>query len=479
MNVLVLMSDQHRADTLGCAGHPIVRTPHIDSLAARGVRATNAFTVSPLCGPSRAAWHTATYPHTNGVFNHPNQRHRSGIAWSPSVSDATPSLVRSLRDAGYQAHASGYLGVDSSNGTPDYLGFTSSGMSDDEYRAAVGDVVHRRYHLATIHSEMWEPSYFNVEGEPFAYEAGQMWDAMAADDAVRFLESRDPSRPFYLYVGFRSPHPPWCAPREFHERYSPDRVGEIPDFRVRHRNFPRRMMERFDYFDIRYYSEEMVRRSIAGYYGIVSFMDHCCGRVLAALDRHGLRDDTLVVYSSDHGENLYRHGLCEKHSFFDDALRIPLIFSLPSKLPPKTTHDALVANIDVLPTVLALAGVAPPGGIEGRGLFDAPPRPHVFAEFYHTLDPGRMMRDQRWKYIHTEDDIDQLFDLGRDPDERHNLAFSPEHAARVAAMEQTVMRDWEIPHVPPESTWNDLAERKQRQLLAGLNIINVRPPIQC
>ena len=90
MNVVVLMSDQHRWDTAGCCGHSIVKTPHIDSLAGRGVRFTNVFTVSPLCIPSRAAWHTSTYPHTNGVFNHPSYRHRSGKTWEPHLSDATP-----------------------------------------------------------------------------------------------------------------------------------------------------------------------------------------------------------------------------------------------------------------------------------------------------------------------------------------------------------------------------------------------------
>jgi choline-sulfatase len=477
MNVLVLMADQHRWDTAGCCGHPIVQTPHIDSLAANGVRCANAFTVSPLCIPSRVSWHTSAYPHTHGAFNHPSRRHRSGLTWEPYVNDASPSLVCQLRDAGYQTHASGYLGADEcANTSPKSLGYETAGITDPEYRATTGEEISRRYHLATIYSEMWEPSYFNVEGLPFPFEESKMWDSMTAEDAIRFLESRDTSRPFFLYAGFRAPHPPWCAPPRFHNMYSPDNVGPLPQYKVRHERLPRRLMERFDYFDIQYYSEEMVRRSIAGYYGVVSYMDDCMGRILGALDRLGLRDDTLIVYSSDHGENLYRHGLCEKHSFFEDAVRIPLIFSLPAKLPHGETNSNLISNIDVMPTILSLAGLESPNGIEGRRIFDAPPREQVFAEYYHTLDPSRMVRDARWKYIHTDDDICQLYDLERDPDERHNLAFSPEYAERVRAMDDIVMRDWEIPEVPPHSTWNDLHERKQRQLLAGLDIINVRPP---
>lgn len=476
MNVLVLMSDQHRADTLGCAGHDHVQTPHIDSLAATGVRCVNAFTVCPLCIPSRTAWHTSSYPHTNGVINHPNARHRSGQRFQPELNASCRSLVQQFREASFQTHASGYIGVDVGNSTPQSLGYETTGMLDDDYRAAVGPEVYRRYHLATIHSEMWEPSYFNVEGNPFPHDAGQMWDSMTADDAVKFLDARDKSRPFFLYVGFRAPHPPWCAPLAFYDRYSPNDIGPLPDYRVRHQRFPRRMMERFDYFDIRHYPESMVRNSIAGYYALVSFMDDCVGRVLAGLDRLGLREDTLVIYSSDHGENLYRHGLCEKHTFFEDSIRIPLIFSCPSKLPKAATRDALIENIDVLPTAMALAGLQPPE-VEGRDIFNAPPRENVFAEYYHTLDPSRMIRDSRWKYVHTEDDIAQLFDLEQDPDERFNLAFSPRYAERVAAMEKAVMAGWEIPNVPPHSAWNDLNERKQRQLLAGLDMINTRPPI--
>ncbi|HTL29449.1 MAG TPA: sulfatase-like hydrolase/transferase, partial [Tepidisphaeraceae bacterium] len=372
MNVLVLMSDQHRWDTAGCCGHSIVKTPHIDSLAQRGVRFANAFTVAPLCIPSRTSWHTSTYPHTNGVFNHPSYRHRSGIKWEPRLNNATPSLVCSLRNAGYQTHACGYLGADeSSNTSAQSLGYQTNALLDAEYRATVGEEFYRRYHFATIHSEMWEPSYFNVEGEPFPLEASKMWDVMTADDAIRFMESRDSDRPFFLHVGFRAPHPPWCGPRAFHEMYSPDNVGPLPDYKLRHEHFPRRMMERFDYFDIRHYPEAMVRRSIAGYYGIVSYMDDCCGRILAAMDRLGLREDTLIIYSSDHGESLYRHGLCEKHSFFEDSIRIPLIFSMPAKLPSNQVNDALVENIDVMPTIFELAGIRLPEQIEGRSVLGA------------------------------------------------------------------------------------------------------------
>lgn len=483
-NVLFLMADQHRQDITGCYGHPIVQTPHIDRLASQGVRFDNAFCPSPLCGPSRASAITGTYPHTNGNITHPNARHRSGKRYAPQLTPGVTSLVADFRDQGYQTHAAGYIGVLCDMGeqkiTARDLGFDSQGAYP--YESMVGKEISRRYHFANALAEMWEPSYFNVEGAPFPYDEADMCDSIVAADAIDFLAHRDTDRPFYLYCGFRAPHPPWCAPARFHAMYSPDNIGALPDYTVEHRNKPRRLMERFAYFDIKYYSEEMVRRSIAAYYGFVTYMDDCVGRVLAALDAQGLRDDTLIVYTADHGENLYRHGLCEKHCFFEGSIKIPLIFSLPGMLPEGVTTEAMASSIDILPTVQALCGLETPAFVEGcdlRPTFTGETvREHVFAEYYHSLDPCRMVRDTRYKYIHTEEDICELYDLQRDPMERDNLAWYPEYAERVQAMDALVLRDWEIPEVPIHATWNDLNERKQKQRLRGLPIIDVRPPLQ-
>jgi choline-sulfatase len=485
-NVLFLMSDQHRAATTGCYGGA-VETPHIDGLAEAGTRFENAFCSSPLCGPSRASFLTGTHPHTNGSITHSNSRHRTGRSYRPQRRDGIHSLVRCLRDSGYRTHASGYLGVDAYDGDrplgqdPDFVGFDTFGARQTDYEAAFDDDVVGSYHDDVIHGEMWEPSYFNVQGDPFPHEDHQLYDSFVAEDARQFItDQSDAEDPFCLYVGFRAPHPPWRAPEEFHEAYDPAAIESLPNWQdppIDRK--PRRLVERHQYFDVPHYSEEMVRRSIAAYRGFVSYVDDCVGRVLEQLEASGLREDTIVVYCSDHGENLYRHGLCEKHTFYEDAVRVPLILSRPGHLPEGQRTDSLASLMDVLPTILRLTDTPWPEFVEGvdlqPALYGDDVREYVYAEYYHTLDPCRMIRGQRYKYVHTEDDVDELYDLDNDPGERHNLAWYEAYADLVGDMEERVMEGWEIPEVPLWAAWNDLNERKQHQLRDGVDVIDTHP----
>lgn len=484
-NILVLMSDQHRQEITGCYGHPIVQTPNIDLLAAQGVCFENAYCTSPLCGPSRVSFMTGTYPHTNGAVNHPNDRHRSGKKYRPQIEPGIQSLVACLRDAGYRTHACGYTGFHHFRGEQDldldneFLGFQTDGARKWQYPEMVGKDTARRYHMANTLTEMWEPSYANVEGLPFQGKEEEMWDSVAAKDAVEFINNTSSDEPFFLYCGFRAPHTPWCPPERFLSMYSPGNIGPLPDYKVKHHHVPRRLQERFEYFDIAHYPEELVRRSIAGYYGFVSYMDDCVGRVLTALDERGVREDTIIVYLADHGENLYRHGLCEKHCFYEGSVKVPLIISWPGHLPEAQRAEALVSIMDVMPTLLKEAGLEIPDFVEGRDLHPVfrgeSVQDYVFSEYYSTLDPCRMVSDGRYKYIHTEEDICELYDLKNDPEELVNLAWYPQYADLVEKYEKLVCADWEIPEVPVYAPWNDLNERKQKQLLKGLNIINTRP----
>lgn len=483
LNIVFIMSDQHSQAVSGCYGHDIVQTPNIDRLAERGTLFQNAFCASPLCGPSRVAWITGTHPHTNGVVTHNNSRHRSGKVYRKAIDPGVHSLIRSLRDAGYATHGAGFMHADAHVRDPDHafeeLGFTSYGADDRAYGGQVGEKVKRRYNMANTISEMWEHTYRNVEGEPFPYGEDQLWDTVITDESLRFLDDRDPDSPFFLYVGYRAPHPPWCAPERFHSRYDPNDIGPLPDYRVHYTDKPRRVIERVNYYELWNLPEEMVRRSIAAYYGFVSYLDHCVGRIVDGLQERGLRDRTIIVYASDHGEMLYRNGICEKHTFFEDAVRIPLIMSVPGTVREAERTEALVSNIDLLPTLLRMVDVPVPDFVEGRDLTPAleggSVRDHVFAEYYHSLDPCRMVRDARYKYIHTEEDICELYDLQNDPMESINLAWYQQYADRVERMDRLVMEGWEIPDVPVWAAWNDLNERKQRIRLRGADVIDPRP----
>jgi choline-sulfatase len=486
-NIIVLMSDQHRQDIAGCYGHPTVQTPNIDSLAAQGTRFDNAYCTSPLCGPARVSFMTGTYPHTNGAVTHPNDRHRSGKTYRPQIRPGIQSLVSLLRDGGYQTHACGYTGFHHFDGDRDldsdneFLGYQTDGARKWHYSERVGKKTARQYHMANTLSEMWEPSYANVEGLAFNGVEEDMWDSMIASDAVQFLQNRTEDRPFFLYCGFRAPHTPWCPPERFLSMYDPQNIGDLPDYKVKHSRVPRRLRERFEYFDIAQYPEEMVRRSIAAYYGFVSYMDHCVGQVLEATRKKEMEENTIIVYLADHGENLYRHGLCEKHCFYEGSVKIPLIISSPDWSREGKRSDALVSIMDVMPTLLTEAGIDIPQFVEGKDLHPVfsgkPVRDFVLSEYCHTLDPCRMLFDGRYKYIHTEEDICELYDLTHDPDELINLAWYPQYADLVRRYDQLVLSDWEVPNLPVYAAWNDLNERKQRQRLAGLDIIDVFPSL--
>ncbi|MEE2834202.1 MAG: sulfatase-like hydrolase/transferase [Candidatus Latescibacterota bacterium] len=481
-NVLFIMSDQHSKAVAGCYGHDIVHTPNMDRLAQRGLTYDNAFCASPLCGPSRVAWITGTQPHTNGVVTHNNLRHRSGNAYRKCIDPAVPSLVDCMRRDGYDSFGAGFMHADQHVDGDDpfgELGFANYGVSPGSYGDLVGDVVQRRYNNHHIISEMWEHSYRNVEGDPFPHGEEKMFDTLVVDDCLKFIEQSDRTRPFFAYAGFRAPHPPWCAPPRFHELYDPDDIGELPNYLVHFTDRPRRVVERVNYYELWNLPEEMIRKSIAAYFGFVSYTDHCIGRLVDAIDAAGLRENTLIVYASDHGEMLYRNGICEKHTFFEDAVRIPLIFSQPGVVPEGERSEALVSNIDILPTVLAMTGTAVPEVVEGKDLeptfHGREVQEHVFSEYYHSLDPCRMVRDKRFKYIHTEEDVCELYDLDNDPLESVNLAWYPQYATRIRQMDELVMADWEIPGLPVWAVWNDLNERKQRLRLTDPDIIDPRP----
>jgi len=482
-NVVFIMADQHSQAVSGCYGHDIVQTPHIDSLAESGIRYTNAFCASPLCSPSRVAWLTGSHPHTNGVVTHNNSRHRSGKTYRKTINPGIRSLINDIRDAGYATRGSGFIHADQHVANTDRpyaeLGFAAFDADRDVYQNLVGKEVERRYNMANTISEMWEHTYRNVEGAPFPFGEEKLWDTVITEDSLAFLNGQSGDTPFFLYVGFRAPHPPWCAPERFHRRYDPARIGELPNYKVCFTDKPRRVIERVNYYELWNLPEEMVRRSIAAYFGFVSYIDFCIGRILNKLKDKRLLENTLIVYTSDHGEMLYKNGICEKHTFFEDAVKIPLIFSLPGTIPKGMVSDALVSNIDLLPTVLTLLGVPLPGFIEGKNISPTwageEVQDHVFAEYYHSLDPCRMVRDKRYKYIHTEEDICELYDILNDPLESINLAWYPQYSGRIRRMEELATADWEIPDVPVWAAWNDLNERKQRMRLSGVKIIDPRP----
>jgi arylsulfatase A-like enzyme len=461
-----------------------VQTPNIDKLAASGIRFDNAFTACPLCGPARAAMLTGTYPYVNKNVTHPNNRFRTGEMYEAPM--VATSLVQGFKDNGFTTFSSGYVGIHAfENGkemTERDVGFDKVEATSRDYKELVGPEISHQYNFNEIHGEMWEPFYQNSQNNNWPYQEDQTWDGCTTKSTLDFLASITDDKPFFAYVGFRAPHTPWVPPKRFRDLYDPTNIGELPDYKVEHLDKPRRLMERFNYFDCRYYPEEIVRNCIVSYYAFVSYMDSCVGAIMNELERLNLHEDTLVIYTSDHGEMLFEHGICEKHCMLESAIRIPLIFSMPNTEYADTSSDALVENIDILPTALSLCGLKLPKTntpVNGKSLEPvfqgAKIKGHVFSEYYHSLDPTRMIRNEKYKFIYTLDDINELYDIENDPEEKYNLCMYPAYAAIAKEMEKQVLKDWDIPDLPSCAPWNDLNERKQKQLLNGKKIPNYRP----
>ncbi len=426
-NLLILMSDEHARRVAGCYGDPIIQTPNLDRLAARGTLFTDAYTPSPICVPARAAMATGRYVHET--------RH-----WDNAMPYAgTPeSWGHPLQRAGYRVETIGKLHF---RRVEDPYGFDHQEIPMHVVDG-VGDVL----------GAVREPLPERKKARNMAEKIGPgetsytRYDRDVRDAAVRWLENkaaRD-DRPWTLMVSFVAPHFPLIAPEKFYDLYrhsglmpskpAGDPASEHPWLAAFRRCFV------FDNF-----TEERTAVALASYFGLVSFLDDNVGQVLGALERSGLAATTRVLYTSDHGDNMGERDLWGKSTFYEESAGIPLILAGPG-VPEGHRCRTPASLYDVYPTVLHSAGLEdgePTREKPGRSLLslatadDDPERP-VFAEYHAAgADTGVfMLRRGRYKYIHYVGMPPQLFDLETDPGELSDLAGDPAHADRLAELER-------------------------------------------
>jgi len=272
---------------------------------------------------------------------------------------------------------------------------------------------------------------------------------LTAIEAIKFLdEHRD--EPFCVWVSFPKPHFPFIAPDGFADMYRGE--GDLPRVTEQMiRNLPKHSVEYRKKYKMGELAPAQIRLAREKYYSMVSYIDMLFGKVLEKLDALGLRDDTIIVYTSDHGEMLGEHGLWYKNCMFESSAGIPMIVSYPKLLPQGRTVSAPVGNIDLFPTLMELAGRPIPDGLSGSsvvplmtGQEDGADRV-TFADYYaHPLQiPQRMIRTPRWKYWHFIGDEPHLYDMQSDPDEERNLAKSPKHNDLVAELRERVLDGWD------------------------------------
>ena len=419
-NLLFVLSDQHQAAAMGCAGHPLVQTPHLDRLAASGTRFSNAYTNCAICVPARASLATGQYVHQIGYWD-------NGFPFDGRVR----SWMHRLRDAGHRIDSIGKLHFRSS---ADDNGFTRE-IEPLHVVGGIGDPA-----SGIRDGSLVRESRLGIEEAGAGPSTYQAYDRRNRDNAIRWLgEHADDTTPWTLFLSFVTPHPPFLAPPELYERYPLDAIELPPQWRQS--DWPRHpameYMRRYFAYD-RPFDEATIRRLHAAYYGICTFLDQQIGLVLDALDAAGLRDNTRIIYSSDHGEHLGARGIFSKLTMYEEASAIPLILSGPDVPAGKVVHTP-VSLVDCYPSVLEAAGCAriedevtlPGESLWSMAAADDQERT-IFAEYHAVGSPNAyyMLRDRRYKYIYYVDAPSQLFDLGDDPLELHDLAANPDDTIR-------------------------------------------------
>ncbi len=454
-NILLLFTDQQRADALGCSGNPFIRTPNLDRLAGEGIRFTQAVTTTPVCIASR-------YSLLTGLRM--REHHWVANASTPGPRPELPTVMTLLGAAGYRTHGIGKFHFQP---TGRHHGFHRMELmeeipryrADDDYLCYLQ--AHGYGHLREVHGVrnlLYQQPQTTVIPEE---HVGSAW---VADRSIAFLREHAAlrrGRPFFLWSSWIAPHPPWNVPESFREAYDAEALPlpvylDRPDEDLS----PERRAARAS-GDGAERSPARLRAIKARYYAQVSLVDKGVGRILAELERLGLAENTLVLFASDHGEMLGDHGLWQKSSPYEPAVRVPFLLRWPARVRGGQVSDDLVSLLDVLPTCLDAAGVAYPGPHEvaGASLLSAEGRQSAAQREALVLDLG--LGQQRWlcwreravKYaVWLGSGKRELYDLQQDPHERHNLV--EDRPDQAAALERRLV-EWERGHGFAESLSGD------------------------
>jgi uncharacterized sulfatase len=428
-NVLFIVVDDLRP-SLGCYGDPEVKSPNIDRLAARGVRFDRAYCQYPVCNASRTSFLTGLRPDTTGVFPNdvPFRTKLPGVVTLPQL----------FREHGYFTAGLGKLfhqGLDA-NGKPVFF---QDLKSWDECRNHEATPAGRRGEGRSLTGgELAWCRWLEAEGGDEDQSDGQN-----AADAVRLIEAHRDS-PFFIGVGFHKPHDPFIAPRRYFEPYPLDRIRLARDPDDCTPDLPLALPKGANLAHFSRFTDRERREFRRAYYAGISFMDAQLGKLLDALDRLGLWENTVVVLLGDHGYHLGEHGWWNKVTVFELSARPPLIVWAPGAKGMGRSASGIVEFVDLYPTIADLCGLEPPSGLAGtsfRPLLDDPSRAGKRAAYTQVVrgtHMGRSVRSDRWRYTEWDGGAQgvELYDHDVDPLDYHNLAADPQRAGTIADLKQ-------------------------------------------
>ncbi len=438
-NVLFIVADDLNT-MLGCYGDRLAKTPHLDRLAARGVRFDRAYCTFPLCGPSRNSFLTGLHPNATGILANA-QVFRQTIPQHPSL----PELFR--RHGGYPVRVGKlyHYNVPASIGT---AGHDDPASWEAAFNPAGVDHLDEEPRIFSL-----KPGHFGGTLSWFASPApdAEHTDGLVAARAERLLAefAADRDRPFFLAVGFFRPHTPFVAPRSYFDLHPADEMPVVTGVAEDRRDIPPAALQS-GHREQDEMSDDQRRQARQAYAASISFLDAQVGRVIAALDRHGLTDETIVVFTSDHGYHMGEHGLWQKMSLFEESCRVPLMIVWPGKTPAGGVARAPVSHVDLYPTIAAGCGLTPPPGLPGQDLARLLADPDQAGRNWAVTQlrrpggksdarpplVGASLRTPRWRYTEWDEGRGgrELYDHDADPQELVNLAEAPRHEDDVAAL---------------------------------------------
>lgn len=417
-NVLLIVTDHWSASLLGAAGHPAIHTPVLNQLCRNGVRFTNCYSEHPVCIPARRTLMTGTPAKTHG-----DRRFQPRLEM-PNL----PTLAQTFRDAGYQAYA---VGKTHTYPQRDRIGFddiqlddegrTLYGVSDD-YEIFLGDKGYLGQQFGHgMSNNAYQSTPWHLPEE--AHATNWATDAMA-----RTIRRRDPQRPAFWYLGYRHPHPPLVPPQRFLDHYEGIELDGpfVGDWAKDPSALPYHLqgvVARGGYSDR---EQQAARRA---FYALCTHIDQQIGALIGTIREEGILDDTIVMFTSDHGDMLGNHNLWAKQTFYEWSSGIPMILMGTNncrRVGFNRTDDRLVGLQDVMPTLLDLAGIEIPETVEGRSMLSGERRDTLYGEFGEVGHCSRMIRDQNHKLIYYPvGNVVQLFDLEKDPNEMSDVSSDP------------------------------------------------------
>ena len=453
-NVLFIISDDLTSTALSCYGNKVCQTPNIDRLAARGTRFTRTYCQGTYCGPSRASFMTGYYPHATGVLGYKSPRPNIGnrVTWSQLFKNNGYYTARVSKI--YHMGVPGGI-EDGGDGSDDPLSWTERFNSKGPEWKAPGNGETLENNPDGKKPAVGGNTFVVVEAD-----GGDMVhsDGKTAAKAVELIEKHK-DKPFWLGVGFVRPHVPFVAPKSYYPPFLPyskmvlpEKVAgdwdDIPKAGINYKTSLNMKM------DIR-----RQKKAVGGYYASVAFMDAQVGKVLDALERTGLNEKTIVIFTSDHGYHLGEHDFWAKVSLRDESSQVPLIISVPGKKP--AVCHSLTELLDLYPTIASLCGLKVSQRLQGENIsrmLDDPK--HKVREAAFSVAPARqgfLLREDKWAYIQYREDASagiELFDMTKDPKQYTNLATDPKHKKLVGKFQKMLaaklgeVRDNDLPARP-------------------------------